>query len=69
MTHYKYGIGGCQHAEAICFAMEKMHITGRNHLTQEEWEYVKKLAIDNYPELKWERGGYGNYEQFKIVKP
>ena len=23
MTHYHYNIGNCQHAEAVCFAMEK----------------------------------------------
>ena len=23
MAHYRFGIGRCQHAEAICFAMEK----------------------------------------------
>ena len=59
MAHYRFNIGGCQHAEAVCFAMEKMHIMGRDYLTREEWEYVKNLAIDNYPEYNWERGGYG----------
>lgn len=69
MAHYRFDIGGCQHAEAICFAMEKMHIVGRNYLTKSEWEYVKGLAIDNYPEYNWESGGYGDYEQFDFVKP
>lgn len=68
MTHYKYHIGKCQHAEAICFAMEKMHLTKHDYLTKEEWEYVKNLAIQAYPEYNWEEGGYGNYEQFDFVK-
>lgn len=68
MAHYRFDIGGCQHAEAICFAMEKMHIMGRDYLTKDEWEYVKGLAISNYPEYNWEKGGYGNYEQFSFVK-
>ena len=68
MAHYRFNIGGCLHAEAVCFAMEKMHIMGRDYLTREEWEYVKNLAIDNYPEYNWERGGYGDYEQFSFVR-
>lgn len=68
MAHNRFKIGGCQYAEAICFAMEKMHIMGRDYLTQSEWEYVKKLAIDNYPEYNWKSGGYGNYDQFKFIK-
>ena len=68
MAHYRFNIGYCQHAEAICFAYEKMHLMNRNYLTKEEWEYVKKLAIDNYPEYNWEKGGYGDYEQFDFVR-
>jgi len=68
MTHYYYNIGRCQHAEAICMAMEKMHLTGNDYVTEDEWEYVKKLAIDNYPELNWEAGGCGDYEQFDIIR-
>ena len=69
MAHYRFHIGGCQHAESVCFAMEKMHIMGRDYLTESEWEYVKRLAIDNYPEYDWEQGGYGDYDQFSFVKP
>ena len=68
MAHYRFAIGRCQHAEAICFAMEKMHLERRDYLTLNEWERMKKLAIDNYPEYNWEKGGYGNYEQFDFVK-
>ena len=41
---------------------------GRDYLTKSEWNYVKQLAIDNYPELNWEEGGYGNYEQFDFIR-
>lgn len=68
MAHYRFGIGHCQHAEAICFAMEKMHKERRDYLTSNEWERMKKLAIDNYPEYNWEKGGYGDYGQFDFVR-
>lgn len=68
MTHYWYHIGGCQHAEAVCFAMEKMHLLKRDYLTEDEWEQMVKLAVDNYPELEWECGGYGDFKQFNFVK-
>lgn len=68
MAHYRFGIGHCQHAEAICFAMEKMHKERRDYLTSNEWERMKKLAIDNYSEYNWEKGGYGDYGQFDFVR-
>lgn len=39
----------CQHAEAVCFAMEKMHKERRDYLFKEEWDRMIKLAIGNYP--------------------
>lgn len=66
MGHYHYDIGNCQHAEAICFGLEKLHITGNEKLTSEEWNYVKKLAIDNYTNLEWEAGGYGDYSKIRL---
>ena len=27
-----------------------------------------KLAVDNYTELEWEHGGYGDFKQFNFVK-
>ena len=66
MGHYHYDIGYCQHAEAICFGLEKLHITGKAKLTHDEWEYVRKLAIDNYPEYEWEAGGYGDYSKIRL---
>ena len=68
MTHYHYNIGNCQHAEAVCFAMEKMHKERRDYLYKDEWERMVKLAIDNYPELEWEAGGYGDFKQFDFVR-
>ena len=67
MGHYYYNIGKSQHAEAICFGLEKLHLTGNQKLTVDEWEYVKKLSIDNYPEYNWEDGGYGEFEKIQIV--
>lgn len=68
MTHYHYNIGNCQHAEAVCFAMEKMHKERRDYLYKDEWERMVKLAVDNYPELEWEAGGYGDFKQFDFVR-
>ena len=34
------------------------------------WRWMgirKKLAIDNYPELEWERGDHGKYENFDFI--
>ena len=67
-THYRYNIWNCQHAEAICFAYEKMHNENRAFLYDDEWEYVKGLAIYAYPAYNWEQGGYGDYEQFDFVR-
>lgn len=58
-THAYYGIGHSQWAEAVCFAKEKIFLTGRP-LTVSEKRYIVKLARDSYPEFKWKRGG-SNY--------
>ena len=68
MTHYWYNIGGCQHAEAICYSMELMHSRKKDFLTKDEWEWIVDLVKDAYPELKWEEGGYGDYTQFNFVR-
>ena len=68
ITHHKYKIGGCQHAEAICFAFEKMHKENRDFLYPDEWDNMISLAKQAYPELEWERGGYGDFKQFNFVK-
>ena len=64
MTHFYYDIGGCQWAEAVCFAKEKMHIEKRNKLTYKELRYIVRLATDNYDELNWKKGGYRNGKTF-----
>ena len=58
-THLYYDIGQNQWAEAVCFAKEKMFLTGKP-LTIAEKRYIVKLAKDNYPEFKWKKGGYVN---------
>ena len=68
VTHHKFGIGHCQHAEAICFAFEKMHKENRDFLYPDEWDNMISLAKQAYPELEWERGGYGDFKQFYFVK-
>lgn len=57
-THLYYNIGQNQWAETVCFAKEKMFLTGRP-LTVAERRYIVRLAKDNYPEFKWKKGGYG----------
>ena len=53
MTHYYYGIGGCQHAEAICLAMEKMHIEKRDYLTENKWnDFMFELTDDELEDLR-----------------
>ena len=64
MTHYYYDIGGCQWAEAVCFAKEKMHIEGRSKLTYAELRYVVGLARKHYADLDWKKGGYKNGKYF-----
>ena len=64
VTHCRYDIGYCQWAEAVCFAHEKMHITGRNKLTFAEKRYIVRLAKQAYPEYNWKKGGYKNGKYF-----
>lgn len=67
-THLRYDIGDCQHAEAVCYAHEKMHKENRSFLYDDEWDYCVNLARNAYPELEWEVGGYGDYGQFDFVR-
>lgn len=64
-THMYYDIGACQWAEAVCFAREKMFLTGRP-LTVQEKRYVVSLAKNNYPEYNWKKGGYGYGKRSKF---
>jgi len=67
ITHIRYNIGGCQHAEAVCMAMEYMHTHNRD-ITKDEWDTIVNKVKDLYSELNWEVGGYGDYEIFEFVK-
>ncbi len=68
MAHYRFNIRHCHHTEMICFSMKKMHIEGKDSLAPEGRENIKKLALDNYQEYNWEKGGYGNYGRFDFVR-
>ena len=57
-THFYFNIGQCQWAEVVCFAREKMFLTGRK-LTVSERRYIINLAKQAYPEFRWKKGGYG----------
>ena len=54
--------GGCS------TSFEKMHIENKNYITEKEWEHMVKLAKETYPDYNWEKGGYGDYEQFDFVR-
>lgn len=66
VTHHKYGIGGSQQAETICFAFEKMHKENRKYLTQEEWDTLVEIARTAYWNLP-ANGGVDNLERFGFV--
>lgn len=64
-THFYFNIGQCQWAESVCFAREKMFLTGRK-LTVSERRYIINLAKQAYPEFRWKKGGYGYGEGKKF---
>ena len=68
MAHFRFKVGHCQHAEAICYAMELMHSRNREWITESEWENLVELVKGAYSEYDWAVGGYGNFEQFNFVK-
>ncbi len=57
-THLKYNIGGCQWAEAVCFAQELLHEKGV--LTISDKRDIIKYVRYNYPDFKWRKGGADN---------
>ena len=57
-THLKYNIGGCQWAEAVCFAQEVLHEKGV--LTVADKRAIIKHIKQNYPDFKWRKGGANN---------
>lgn len=66
VTHHKYGIGGSQQAETICFAFEKMHKENRKYLKQEEWDTLVELTKTVYWDLP-AVGGVDNLERFDFI--
>ena len=67
-AHLRFNIGDCQHAEAICYAYEKMHKENRTVLYEDEWKKLVLLAKEQYWYYNWEKGGYGDYGQFSFVR-
>ena len=67
-THLRFDIGMSQHAEAICYAYEKMHELNRTYLTKTEWEDIVEKVKAEYTNLKWEEGGYGDLTRFVFVQ-
>lgn len=66
VTHHRYGIGGSQQAETICFAFEKMHKENRKYLTPEEWDTLVESVKRAYWNLPAE-GGVDHLERFDFI--
>lgn len=61
VTHCKYGIGGSQYAEAVCFAREHIHQYGR--LTFGDLHNIIKTVKELYPEYNWRKGGRNKWKK------
>lgn len=61
VTHSKYGIGGSQYAEAVCFAREHLHEHGT--LTNQDLRNIIKTVKRLYPEYEWRRGGRNKWRK------
>ena len=61
VTHCKYGIGGSQYAEAVCFAREHIHEHGQ--LTNQDLRNIIKTVKDLYPEYNWRKGGRNKWKK------
>lgn len=61
VTHCKYGIGGSQWAEAVCFAREHIHEYGE--LTFQDVRNIIKTVKDLYPEYHWRKGGRNGWKR------
>ena len=68
MVHHHFHIGGCQHAEAVCYAYEKMHALDRTYLYKDEWDDIVEMVKRAYPEFLWETRAGGEFEQFRFVR-
>ena len=61
VTHCKYGIGGSQYAEAVCFAREYIHEHGV--LTFQDKRNIIKTVKELYPEYQWRKGGRNKWKK------
>ncbi len=61
VTHCKYGIGGSQYAEAVCFAREHIHEHGV--LTFQDKRNIIKTVKELYPEYQWRKGGRNKWKK------
>ena len=61
VTHCKYGIGGSQYAEAVCFAREHIHEYGQ--LTFKDLRNIIKTVKELYPEYNWRKGGRNKWKK------
>lgn len=61
VTHSKYGIGGSQYAEAVCFAREHLHEHGS--LTNQDLRNIIKIVKRLYPEYEWRKGGRNKWRK------
>ena len=61
VTHCKYGIGGSQWAEAVCFAREHIHEHGQ--LTFQDKRNIIKMVKQLYPEYQWRKGGRNGWKK------
>ena len=53
VTHCKYGIGGDQWSEAVCFCREHIHENGS--LTYQDIRNIIKTVKELYPEYRWRK--------------
>lgn len=61
VTHCKYGIGGDQWSEAVCFCMEHLH--ENDSLTFKDKRNIIKTVKALYPEYKWRKGATGKWKK------
>lgn len=61
VTHCKYGIGGSQWAEAVCFAREHIHEHGQ--LTFQDIRNIINTVKELYPEYHWRKGGRNKWKK------
>lgn len=61
VTHCKYGIGGDQWSEAMCFAREALH--EKEALTYQDLRNIIKTVRELYPEYRWRKGSRKQWKE------